>query len=56
MKGRQKAGKTVVWMAGIDGDTPRLRHSHPLALGDGAEAGQLGEEEIPQGAVIRDNV
>lgn len=45
-EGRQKAGKIVVW---VDGDTPWLHHSHPPALGDGAEAGQLREEEIPQG-------
>lgn len=51
-KARQKAGKIVV----VDGDPPWLQHSHPLALGDGAEAVQLGEEEISQGDVIRNNV
>lgn len=55
-KGRRKAGKIIVWVAGVDGDTAWLHHSHPLALGDGAEAGQLGEEEMPQGDVIKNNV
>lgn len=43
-KARQKAGKIVVGL----GPPPRVQHCHPLALGDDAKAGQLGEEEIPR--------